>query len=87
MHARAQDASMPFGNTGDQVGGPSGSQRGRKATDDRGDHPIQRERLQGFINRSAIESLPRDVDVSAAGIAGMSDLALLSACLLRTTPM
>ena len=82
MHARAQDASMPFGNNGDQVGGPSESQRGRKAPDDRGDYPIQPECLQGFINRSAIETLPRDVDVPAAGI-----LPILRACPLRMTPV
>ena len=65
MHSGAQVSGVSFGNTGDQVGAPSERQRGRKATDDRDDLPFQPERLQGFINRSLVETPPRDEDVSA----------------------
>ena len=36
VHASAQVSGLSFGNTGDQVGGSSERQRGRKALDDRG---------------------------------------------------
>src|SRR4051812_43606407 len=76
MHAGAQGSGVSFGNTGDQVGGPSESQRGRKSTDGRNDLPFQPERLQGFINRSLVEIPPRDTDVPAGRITGGRDLAL-----------
>ncbi len=67
---------MPFGNTGDQVGGPRQCQRTRKAADDRDDLPFQPERNQGFIDRSLVETPPRDADVLARRIAGWRDLTL-----------
>ena len=70
MHSGAQVSGVSFGNTGDQVGGPSQSQRGRKAIDDRDDLPFQPERLQGFIDRSLVEIPPRDADVPACRITG-----------------
>jgi hypothetical protein len=45
MHPVAQVSGVPFGNTGDPVGCPSQSQRGRKATDNRDDLPSS---LGGF---------------------------------------
>lgn len=69
---------MPFGNAGDQVGGPGERQRGRKACDDR--HylplPLPLERLQGFINRSLVEPPPGDADVPASRIRRGRDLDL-----------
>jgi hypothetical protein len=76
MHSSAQVSGLSFGNTGDQVGGPSESQCGRKATDDCDDLSFHPERLQGFINRSLVETPPRDADVPASRITGRSDLAL-----------
>src|SRR3546814_17537029 len=61
---------MPFGNAGDQIGGPSQRQRGRKAADDRDDLPFQPERLQGFVDRSRVEALPRDEAVPPRRITG-----------------
>ena len=65
MHSGAQVSGVSFGNAGDQVGGPSESQRGRKAADDRDDLPFQPERLQGFVDRPLVETPPRDEDVPA----------------------
>lgn len=76
MHSGAQVGGVSLGNTGDQIGGPSQSQCGRKASDDRGDLPFQTERTQGLINRSLVETPPRDADVFASRITGGSDLAL-----------
>lgn len=76
MHPGAQASGVPFGNTGDQVGGSSQSERGRESADDCNDLPFQSKRLQGFVNRSLFETLlPRDADVSAGRITGASDLA------------
>ena len=55
-HAGAQVAGMPFGNAGDQVGGASQGQRGRKAADDGGDIAFQPERLQGFVDRPLVQA-------------------------------
>src|SRR4030095_6006438 len=76
MHSGAQVSGMSFVNTGDQVGGPSERQCGRKATDDRDDLPFQPEWFQGFINRSPFETPSRYADVPAGGITGGRDLAL-----------
>ena len=58
MHPGAQVAGVSFGDTGDQVGGPRQSQRGRKATDTHDDLPFHPERLQGVIDRSLGETPP-----------------------------
>ena len=78
MHSGAQVSGVSFGNTGDQVGSPSQSQRGRKASDDRDDLPLQPQWSQGFIdiNRSPVQTPSRDADVPAGRITGGSDLAL-----------
>ena len=76
MHSGAQVSGVSFGNAGDQVGGPSQCQRGRKTIDDRDDLPFQPKRLQGLINRSLVETPPRDADVPASRITRGSDLAL-----------
>src|SRR5213080_3301021 len=78
MHSGAQDSGMSFGNTRDQVGGPSKSERSRKTSDDRDDLPFQPERRQGFINRSLFvrrETPARDADVLGRSITSGSDLA------------
>ena len=75
MHSGAQVSGVSFGNSGDQVRGPSQSQRGRKATDDRDHLAFESERLQGFINRPPIETAPRDADMPGSRIAGRRDLA------------
>src|SRR5712671_3410507 len=76
MHSGAQVSGVSFRNTGYQVGGPSESQRGRKASDDRGDLPFEPEWIQGFINRSHVEPPSRDEDVIGRSIASGSDPAL-----------
>ena len=40
MHSGAQVSGVSFGDTRDQIGGPSQAQRGRKATDDHKDFPL-----------------------------------------------
>ena len=87
MHSGAQVSGVAFGDTGDQVGAASESQRGRKAADDRRDLPLHPERLQGFINRSLVETLPRDVDMPATRVAEGVIFPLVRGCLMRTTPM
>ena len=80
MHAGSQLSGVPLGNAGDEVGGPSESQRGRKATDDCDDLPLQSERLQRlpdrslFIQRSLVETPSRDANMPAGRIAGRSVL-------------
>ena len=49
---------MPFGNGGNQVRGPTQPQRGRKATNDRDDLPLQPQQLQGVVNRPFVETSP-----------------------------
>lgn len=68
MHAGARGCGVPFGNAGDQVGGPGQSQGARKATDGRYDLPFQPERNQGLIDWSLVETPPRDADVPARRI-------------------
>jgi hypothetical protein len=63
---------MPFGNTGDQVGGPGQRQRTRKATDDRDDISFQPERNQGFIDRSLVETPTIPLDRRIYGFASMT---------------
>ena len=55
MHSGAQASGLSFGHTGDQIGGPSQSQRGRKAAHDCDDLPFQPERF-----RSVHDGLARD---------------------------
>ena len=72
MHAGAQASRVPFGNAGDEVGGPRQCQRARKATDDRDDLALQPERHQGFIDGSLVETPPRHADVLARRITRMA---------------
>ena len=74
MHSGAQFPSVPLRNAGDQVGGPGKCQRGRKAIDNRDDLPLQTEQLQGFINRSLLDTATRDADMAASSVGGGSDL-------------
>ena len=64
MHAGAQGAGVPFGNGGDQVGGPSQSECSRKASNDGDDPPLQPQRLQGVINRPVLLIFPEKCTVS-----------------------
>src|SRR3546814_19554851 len=73
-HSGAQVSGMPFGNAGDQIGGPSPSQRGRKAADDRDDPPFQPERLHGFVDWSRVEALTRHDDVPPRRLTGGRDV-------------
>jgi MFS family permease len=84
VHSSAQVSGLSFGNAGDQVGGPGQRQGGRKTADDRDDRSFQPERLQGFLNRSPVETPPRDRDVPASRITGRSDLAGSAMGLLGT---
>ena len=87
VHSRAQVSGVPFGNAGDEVGGPGERQRGREAGDDGDDFPRQPQRMQGFVDRPPVETSSRDEDVPAGRVTGRRDLALAEGCPIRTTPM
>ncbi len=77
MHSGAKVSSMSFRNAGNQIGGPSQSERGRKATDeDHGDFSFQPEWLESLVNWVLVRSLSRDADVPADRITGSRDFAL-----------
>jgi len=63
MHASTQVSSVSFGNSGDHLRGPGQTQRGCKAANDDNDFPLKPQGLQGFIDRTLVEALPRDADV------------------------
>ena len=56
MHSGAQVSGVSFGDTRDQIGGPSEAERGRKAADDDQDFPLNPQWLQNFIERSLFKS-------------------------------
>ena len=87
VHSRAQVSGVSLRNTGDQVGGPSQSQRDRESADDRNYVPLELERREGLVDRSFVDIPPRDEDVPAARIAGGRDLALAQRRPFRPTPM
>lgn len=75
LHPITKPGGVPFGNRGDQVGAARKCERAREAADDRGDLPLQTERLQCVVDGAALETCARNENVPACCIPRRSDLA------------
>jgi len=54
VHPCVQNPGVPFMHAGEQVGGANQSERGREATDDRGDLSFQAHDRQGLVDGSFV---------------------------------
>src|SRR5687768_1038344 len=73
-HSVAKVAAMALGNGGDEIRGAGQREGGREAADDGRDVPSKADRLEGVVDRAAVETRRRYEDVPPGGISRGRDL-------------